>query len=255
MITRFHYATAALAAGIIALAAFANGAARWWYAGSLFIIYLIISGAGVFAIRMNYFSKAVCNGNPGKKRIALTFDDGPDPEATPALLNVLQKYNAHATFFCVGERAQANGDIIRRIAAEGHTLGNHSYRHKWWTNFLTGGPLKSEIMNAQKAIKDMSGISPIYYRSPMGLTNPHLGPVLREAGLKLIGWDVRPYDRGTPAKVTAGRITGAARDGSIVLLHDGGASPETLTAAVTEAIEHFQSQGYCFVSLNELLKD
>jgi peptidoglycan-N-acetylglucosamine deacetylase len=89
----------------------------------------------------------------------------------------------------------------------------------------------------------------------MGLTNPHLELVLRAAGLKLIGWDVRPYDRGTPAKVTAGRIAAAARDGSIVLLHDGGASPDNLTAAVKEVIERFQALGYSFVSLDELLGD
>ncbi|HAH31203.1 MAG TPA: hypothetical protein DCL44_02695 [Elusimicrobia bacterium] len=253
--TLFYYATAVTTAGIAGAAALLDGPARWWCAGSLFLGYLAISAAGGFAIKMNYFCKSVCRGKPGKKRIALTFDDGPDAEATPALLEVLKKHKARATFFCTGEHAHAHEEILRRIVAEGHTLGNHSYRHKWWTNFLAGGPLKTEILRTQQVIKDLSGISPKYYRSPMGLTNPHLGPVLRATGLKLIGWDVRPYDRGTPAKVTVARIAGAARDGSIVLLHDGGASPENLAAAATGVIKHFQALGYSLVSLEELLQD
>ena len=252
---KFNSATAITAAGIAASTALLESPARWWCAGSLFVAYLILSGAGVFAIRMNYYCDSLCRGTPGKKRIALTFDDGPDPEATPALLDVLGSHKAHATFFCVGERAQAHVGMIERIAKEGHTLGNHSYRHKWWTNFLSRKPLKAEISHAQQIFTDLSGIPPRYYRSPMGLTNPHLGPVLRALGLKSIGWDVRPYDRGTPARTIVDRIISSARDGSIVLLHDGGASPENLTAAVGEIVERFQALGYSFVSLDELFQE
>ena len=218
------------------------------------MLYLLISGAGVFSSSLNYFCDSVRGGKPGRKRIALTFDDGPDPVATPALLDVLLAHQARATFFCVGELAEANPEIVRRIVKEGHTLGNHSYQHKWWTNFLTGIPLETEILRAQLALKDLTGAAPAYYRSPMGLTNPHLGPVLRALELRLISWDVRPFDRGTPAEVTAARVSKAAGDGSIVLLHDGGVSPEDLTAAVTEIIGRFQALGYTFVSLDEILQ-
>lgn len=252
--TRYHYATLLTAAGIIA-AAFLRAPARWWCAGALFLAYLAGSGLGVFSIRWNYYCDSVCRGKPGGKRLALTFDDGPDPTATPALLDLLRASGARATFFCVGERAKANADLVRRIVKEGHTLGNHSYTHKWWTNFLTGPPMEAEILRAQRALKDLTGAAPVYYRSPMGLTNPHLGPVLRSLGLKLIGWDIRPYDRGRPAKETAARVVSAAGDGSIVLLHDGGAAPEELKAAVSEILERFQTLGYTFVSLDELFKD
>jgi len=253
--TRYHYATLLTAAGFIAAAIFLNGPARWWCAGALLLAYLAGSGLGVFAIRWNYYCDSICRGKPGRKRLALTFDDGPDPVATPALLDLLKSRGARAAFFCVGERAKASPDIVRRIVKEGHTLGNHSYAHKWWTNFLTGLPMEAEILRAQRILADLSGTSPEYYRSPMGLTNPHLGPALRSLGLKLVGWDVRPYDRGKPAKGTAASVAGAAGDGSIVLLHDGGASPENLTAAVSEIIERFQALGYTFVSLDELFKD
>lgn len=253
--TWFKHATIAVIAGIAVSYTIFDAPAWSLCAGAFVIIYLLISGIGVFAIRLNYYCDSVCRGNSGNLKLALTFDDGPDPEATPALLDVLKAHGAHATFFCTGEHAEASPAIIRRIVNEGHTLGNHSYGHKWWTNFLTGKPLNEEILRAQKVLTDISGRTPAYYRSPMGLTNPHLGPVLREAGLKLIGWDVRPYDRGTPAEITAGRVVAAARDGSIVLLHDGGAFPEDLTAAVTGIIKHFKPLGYTFVSLDQLFGD
>jgi peptidoglycan/xylan/chitin deacetylase (PgdA/CDA1 family) len=253
--TPFKYTTAITAAGLIGSVVLLHGQFQWWCIGALLLAYLLISVIGVFQIRLNYFCDSVCRGKPGGKRVALTFDDGPDADATPALLDILKTRGAHATFFCIGERAQANGDIVRRIVKEGHTLGNHSYAHKWWTNFLAGAPLKTEILRTQQVLKDLSGIAPEYYRSPMGLTNPHLGPVLLETELKLVGWDVRPYDRFKPVKATTERVARAARDGSIVLLHDGGASSDNITAAVTEIIERLQGRGYIFVSLDELFKE
>ncbi len=234
---------------------------RWWCSGGLVAGYLLLSGVGVFAVGMDYYCVAVRRGKAGKKRIALTFDDGPDGETTPLLLDLLKKHKAHATFFCVGERAEANPEVIKRIVKEGHTLGNHSHAHHWWTNFLTRRPLVDEINRAQRVLTELSGIAPRYYRSPMGLSNPHLAPALKATGLKLIAWDVRPFDRGKPAETIIRRIvgkgpgTGPASDGSIVLLHDRGAAPGNLKPAVTEIIERFRAQGYSFVSLDELFRD
>ncbi len=259
--TRFQRATFFTAAGVLGFAVSLSGPARWWCAGGLVAAYLFLSGVGVFAVGMDYYCVAVRRGKTGKKRIALTFDDGPDSKATPVLLDLLKKYKAHATFFCVGERAEANRAIIKRIVEEGHTLGNHSHAHHWWTNFLTRGPLVEEINRAQRLLSDLSGTTPRYYLSPMGLSNPHLAPALRATGLKLVAWDVRPFDRGKPAKTIVGRIAGTDRapgpaaDGSIVLLHDGGAAPGNLLPAVMEIIERFQARGYSFVSLDELFQE
>ncbi len=251
--TPFYYATIAAAATIGGAALLLPAPARWWGAGTALLLYLAVTAAGVSLISLNYFCKALLRGAPGKKRLALTFDDGPDPSATTALLDLLKEHGARASFFCVAERAKANPEIVRRIKQEGHTLGNHSYGHKWWTNFFTGRPMKAEILMAQKVFKEVCGEAPVYYRSPMGLTNPHLRGVLAETGLTLVGWDVRPFDRGRPPGETAERIIGAAGDGSIVLLHDGGASPGDLTAAVAAVLAHFKALGYTFVNLDELI--
>jgi peptidoglycan/xylan/chitin deacetylase (PgdA/CDA1 family) len=225
------------------------------------MVYVILSGIGVFAVGMNYFCEAVCRGEAGKKRIALTFDDGPDSRVTPDLLDLLKKYKVHASFFCVGQRARENPGLIQRIVNEGHTLGNHSYSHHWWTNFLTTAPLVREMNRTQRVLKELSGITPRYYRSPMGLSNPHLPPALRATGLKLVAWNVRPYDRGASTATIVSRIVGnrngeaPASDGSVVLLHDGGVSGEALIPAVRQVIERFQEMGYSLVSLDELLQN
>jgi peptidoglycan/xylan/chitin deacetylase (PgdA/CDA1 family) len=257
----FQRTSIVAALGALALGLWTPSPVREWSIATVLGIYFILSAIGVFAVRMNYYAPAVCRGKAGRKRIALTFDDGPHSLVTPLLLDLLKERQAQATFFCVGEQAEAHPELIRRIVAEGHTLGNHSYAHHWWTNFLTTRPLAREINRAQTVLRTLSGQSPKYYRSPMGLANPHLAPALTEIGLKLIAWNVRPFDRGESAETIVRRVLGSEgkkipqADGSIVLLHDGGAASPYLVDAVREIIDRFQAQGYSLVNLDELLND
>jgi peptidoglycan/xylan/chitin deacetylase (PgdA/CDA1 family) len=251
----FQRTSALAAVGALGLAVGLPQPAKGWALLALAAAYFLISAVGVFAVRMNYYAQAVCSGKTGGKRIALTFDDGPDGEVTPVLLDVLKAHGAHATFFCVGQNAQAHPEVLRRILGEGHTLGNHSYSHHWWTNFLTKKPLVAEINRAQGVFTQWTGIAPRFYRSPMGLANPHLSPALRETGLQLVGWNVRPFDRGASARKIISRVTGKAGDGSIVLLHDRGPASGHLVEAVTGILERLQTRGYRFVSLDELFRD
>ena len=232
-----------------------DGSARRWLCAGVIAAYLIVVGLGVAFIQLSFFGKAFCRGKPGAMRAALTFDDGPDPAATPRLLDVLADLRAPATFFCVGERVRACPEIVRRAAAEGHALGNHSQRHAWWTNFLVGRGLRDEIARAQEAIGATTGFAPAHYRSPMGLTNPHLPGALAKLGLTLVGWDVRALDRGARPEEVVGRILSKVRDGSIVLLHDGGADPDTLVAAVRGAVRGLRERGYALVRVGELMGD
>jgi peptidoglycan/xylan/chitin deacetylase (PgdA/CDA1 family) len=153
--------------------------------------------------------------------LALTFDDGPDPDVTPAVLDLLAQADARATFFCVGRRAEAHPDIVAAIRAGGHGVENHTYSHP--NGFAFRGPrgLRREIDRAQHAIARSGGGRPMFFRAPAGIQNPWLSIVLAGAGLSLVSWTRRGFDTVTrDGTRVAARLQRGLRGGDILLLHD-----------------------------------
>jgi peptidoglycan/xylan/chitin deacetylase (PgdA/CDA1 family) len=254
--SKFSLATIGLVTATPLVGAWASGPLRWWLLGGLGALYLALVGLGVAFIKLNFFTRAICRGHQGFKSVALTFDDGPDPENTPQLLEVLDRCEVKAAFFCIGEKVKQYQETIRHLNAKGHLVGNHTYRHAWRTNFFWGRRLKREIQETQEVIKEVLGTAPLYFRSPMGLTNPHLSGALKGAGLTLIGWDVRglDYKARSPEPVIQ-RILRKTRDGSIIVLHDGGAQPAIITAIVSRIIPELRDRGFVFQRLDDLIAD
>jgi peptidoglycan/xylan/chitin deacetylase (PgdA/CDA1 family) len=156
-----------------------------------------------------------------RAEISLTFDDGPDPEVTPKVLDILASYGAMATFFCIGERSRAHADVCREIAHRGHGVENHSRRHLPVFPMLGMGGIRAEIASAQASIAQAAGAAPRFFRPPMGLRSPLLDPVLHELGLRLVSWTRRGFDtRDQPRRVIA-KLTRGLGAGDILLLHDG----------------------------------
>jgi len=156
--------------------------------------------------------------------IALTFDDGPDPVTTPAVLEVLDRHAAKASFFCIGAHAALYPDLVREIARRGHGVENHSHRHP--LAFATYGirRLQKEIQSAQDTIAAIAGRPPLFFRAPMGLRNPLLDPVLTRLGLKYVSWTRRGFDSvDARAQSVLSRLTGKLAGGDVLLLHDGAA--------------------------------
>jgi peptidoglycan-N-acetylglucosamine deacetylase len=224
-----------------------------WIVIGVWIVYIPLCTWGFLNVRTQFFCRSIYRGVPGRKQVALTFDDGPDPAATPVLLDLLQQEKIPAAFFCIGKNVDAPPKLVARIKADGHLLGNHSYRHPWWIAFLTTSWLTKEMARTQEAIQRAAGVTPRYMRSPMGLTNPHFTPALKKLGLKLVAWDVRTFDTVGDARSAVDRISHRARDGSIILLHDGGASPERLVEIVRSAIAELRSRGFSFERLDRLI--
>ncbi len=189
-----------------------------------------------------------------RPEVALTFDDGPDPAATPALLDLLAERGAPATFFLVGERARAHPDLVRRIVAEGHLVANHSDRHALTTNFFGVARLRAELTACQETLTALAGAPPRYYRPPVGLMNHAVAPVCRALGLEVVGWSVRSLDttRRTVEAVLA-RVRRGLRPGAIVLLHDGGQEPERARAIAAAVLESAAEAGLEPVRLDRLL--
>lgn len=217
----FITGTAALHIGAGAAVAF--DPATWpWAVGSVVASHLALTAAGLWPrstlLGLNWTSLP-----PGNEReIALTIDDGPDPEVTPRVLDVLDRFDARATFFCIGEVARRHPRVVEAIVARGHAVENHSQRHRH--NFSLLGPraLQREIDSAQQTLTEMSGTRPLFFRAPAGLRNPFLEPVLCRLGLHLASWTRRGFDTRTrDAAVVSQRLLRglAARD--ILLVHDG----------------------------------
>ena len=154
--------------------------------------------------------------------VALTFDDGPDPVATPRVLDRLAAAGATASFFCIGVHARRHPHLLRRVVAEGHRVENHSDTHPHHFGFLMGPALRREVADAQSALADITGVAPTWFRAPMGIRNPVLDPMLHHAGLRLASWTRRGYDTRcrAPAAVLS-RLSARIAPGDVLLLHDG----------------------------------
>jgi len=160
-----------------------------------------------------------------RSEIALTFDDGPDPEVTPRVLDVLDAAHVHATFFPIAERARRHPALLREIVRRGHSVQNHTERHTHSFSLLGPRGLAAEIGAAQRTLEDLTGQRPRFFRAPAGVRNPLLGPVLQRHELRLVSWTRRGYDtvQRRPARVLARLARGLAA-GDILLLHDGHAA-------------------------------
>ena len=157
--------------------------------------------------------------------VALTFDDGPDPEVTPQVLDQLDARGARATFFCIGRRAAACPDLAAEIARRGHRVENHTWSHPNTFACYPPWPIRTEIRWAQEALERATGRAPRYFRAPAGFRNFLVEPELLRQGLALAAWTRRGYDTVSrdPAAV-ARRLTAGLAGGDILLLHDGSAA-------------------------------
>ncbi len=156
-----------------------------------------------------------------KNQIALTFDDGPHPEFTPKVLDLLKKHEFKATFFCIGQHIEKHPELFKRILSEGHTVGNHTYSHSKLFGFFGTQKVVAELKRTIDLVKDLTGQSMSLYRPAFGVTNPMIEKAVKQLNLTSIGWNVRSLD--TTARVenkVLNRITSKISKGDMVLLHD-----------------------------------
>jgi peptidoglycan/xylan/chitin deacetylase (PgdA/CDA1 family) len=157
--------------------------------------------------------------------IAITIDDGPDPVVTPAVLDLLDRYGAKATFFCIGELALRYPDLCREIVDRGHAVENHSMYHRYHFALLMLGGCFAELAAAQETLTSITGIRPGFFRAPAGLRNPLLEPVLSRLGLRLASWTRRGFDTvERNSEVVLAKLLDGLKAGDILLLHDGNAA-------------------------------
>jgi peptidoglycan-N-acetylglucosamine deacetylase len=219
------FVTVSLGVHGVSLAALAASPGSWGLVLAVVVAnHLVIGTAGMLP-RCGWLGPNLSRLPASRARgelVALTFDDGPDPDVTPAVLELLEAAGAKATFFCVGRRAEANPELVRAIRERGHGVENHTYSHP--NSFAMRGPrdMSSQIVRGRDAIERSGGGSPSLFRAPAGIQNPWLGTVLARTGHSLVSWTRRGYDTvSRDPKLVAARLQRNLRAGDILLLHDG----------------------------------
>ncbi len=212
-------------------------------------IFLIIYGSS--KINSQFFMPVVYRGEDDLKNVAITFDDGPSPSTTPAILDILKKNEVPATFFCIGEKVVENPEIMQRIAGEGHVMGNHSYTHHFFFDVFSFNSLVQEMRTTNKAIEKITRKRIHLFRPPYGVTTPVLARAVKKVKMTSVGWSLRSMDTVTKdPKKLVDKITKKVSAGDVILLHD--TMPVTVDA-LQGIIDGIRAKGYSIVPADKLL--
>ena len=210
-----------------------------------------------FLPRFSFFLPIISSGNSRKPAVAITFDDGPDPVSTPALLELLSKHKICVTFFVTGKEASEHPGLIKEILAEGHTVGNHSYSHDNLIMFKSSKTLIKEIGSTQDILRKF-GITPLAFRPPVGITNPRLGKVLDKSGMFNVNFSCRAIDGGNRwIRNLSERILRRVHPDAIVVLHDIKPRDDTLFSYWLNEVDlifsGIREKGLAILPLSELI--
>lgn len=190
-----------------------------------------------------------------KKVVALTFDDGPSPNITPQVLDILKENNIKATFFLIGRNLKQFPKIGQQIVADGHAVGNHTWHH--WRNLMMGFTAAHEIEDTAALMYEVTGVKTSLFRPPNGFLNNGLADYALKQKEAVVLWSVDSGDwRGSRASVDGlvNRVVEGVKPGGIVLMHDGGGDRSRTVQALPKIIEELTRRGYEFLSIPELLQ-
>lgn len=220
--------------------------------------FIVLCMVAPFKPGMRFFMPVITHGVKGKNRVALTFDDGPSPETTPHLLELLKKHNVPVTHFVIGAKAQAHPALIRDMLAQGHTIANHTMNHDVVVMLKSSKRLGQEIEQCQDVLAE-HGVRPLMFRPPVGIVNPRLWRELLVRGMHCMIFSLRAGDMGNRrVSGIARRILGRVKDGDIVILHDRALKTKDLVGPwlreMEQVITGIQAKGLRIVPLAELIE-
>jgi peptidoglycan/xylan/chitin deacetylase (PgdA/CDA1 family) len=239
-----------ISTAFVALLYYFFGISIWWFAVPILLVKASIIYGSAY-ISSDFYMKAFCNAETTEKIIALTFDDGPNPEFTPKVLKVLKEHSAPATFFVIGKNIPGNEDVLHQINSGGHIIGNHTFSHSFFIDFKSSKGFIKEIQQTEKIVKDITGKKMNFFRPPYGVTTPHLAKAVKELNYYTIGWDVRSLDttNDSPEKIMK-RIRKQIKPGSIILFHD---TSDKTVEILKQTLNFAKENGFKIVSTERLL--
>lgn len=222
--------------GLGLLAAMAAGVIPGHLGGVLAIVLglSVTIAIGVLSQRCGFLARPVVRVDGACGRVALTFDDGPDPEFTPKILDLLAQLDQKATFFVIGSKVAKHGDIVRRIVDEGHEVGNHTMEHRWHLALWSVSRITDELDQVSDLVQQVTQARPRLFRPPAGALSPRIEAGAAAAGLRLVGFSTRSGDgsAAVSAELARKRLVAGLRPGAILLLHDAAPSGRAPTSLV-----------------------
>ena len=197
-------------------------------------LYIAILLAGVLVLRLRMFADAVVRGPVDARGVVLTFDDGPDPVYTLKVLDLLDAYDAKATFFVIGRKVEAHPEIVEEIVKRGHDVGVHGFAHDRLFSLRGSRRVRRDLERAVKGLEKVTNERPTLFRPPIGHTNPTIARIADQLDLTVVGWSAAGRDglAGADPKAVVSRITKDIDDGAIVLLHDAAERSDHVPAGV-----------------------
>lgn len=233
------------------LIAYAFFSVSFWFIVVFLFAWLLITIAGSSFIGWNYHIEALnANLKTTKNQVAITFDDGPNPEFTPKVLALLKSYNAKATFFCIGKHIEMHPEIFKSIVAQGHTIGNHTYSHSNNFGFFSTEKIIEELQHTNKIIKQQIGVNVQLYRPAFGVTNPRIKRAIKAVKLQAVGWSKRSLDTtDLNEKTILKRATRNLKKGDVILLHD---TSDKSVAVLEQLLLFLQQQKLESVTIDSL---
>jgi len=199
------------------------------------VFFLFLCCIAPFCPGWSFYLPVISKGPAGAKSIALTFDDGPNPESTHIVLDLLARHKLQATFFVVGEKVAGYPELMKEIVAQGHTVGNHSWSHNYFLMLRSPKTIWQDIHRTQDELRKL-GIEPQFFRPPIGITGPRLAKPLAQEHLVCVNYSRRALDRGNKnINNLAAKIDKKIKTGDIIMLHD-------LLVPKEEEIRHWQQE-------------
>ncbi|MEN8157063.1 MAG: polysaccharide deacetylase family protein [Bacteroidota bacterium] len=232
------------------------GRLNLFLAGSVLLILLLILARGASRINSQIFVRTLCRSDQtgsqeSLDQVALTFDDGPHPDRSRMIMELLERYRCKATFFLTGAKVEGNEKLVREMVDLGHLIGNHSYSHSNLFPLFRSSRIAEEIGRTNRLLEEVTNRPVRYFRPPFGVTNPNISRGLKGLGVEVIGWSIRSMDtRNEPPEKVVGRIMRQIRGGDIILLHE---TSDHILEILEQLLPAIRQRGLDSVPVDQLL--
>ncbi len=224
------------------------------------VAYLGLILLGVLRLPLRMFVDAIVRGPMLARGVALTFDDGPDPKTTPRVLDALDAADAKATFFVIAHKAEAHPELVREIVRRGHQVGLHGYAHDRFFSLRSEERVRDDLERGMRVLEEITGERPLFFRPPIGHTNPIIARVTDALDLVTVGWTVSARDglKDAVPRAVVNRVQRGLYDGAIVLMHDASERGSHVPAgviALPEVLKAADREQLALVTLGSWLED